>query len=254
MPFVLGPNLDEGIARAAELGFDAFELFPPNREAIDSQNIEKLCESHGIKLSTIGTGGGWVADKLSFTDPNENVRSHALDYAKSLIEAAGDLGGMAIIGSMQGRAGDQPREEAISRLADALAELGDYANKWEQVVLYEPLNRYETDLINHIGEAGELLDRIGNPGIKLLADLFHMNIEEVDSADVIRSTAKHIQHIHFVDSNRWPAGFGHTKFAPIAGALKEVQFEGYIAMEVYPLPSQDEAANASIKAFNKWFR
>ena len=254
MPFVLGPDLEQGVATAAELGYDAFELFPPNREAIDNAKIAQLCESHGIKISTVGTGGGWVADKLSFTDPDAGVRTRALDYAKSLVEAVGELGGMAIIGSMQGRAGEQPREEAIQRLADALNELGEYASKWEQVLLYEPLNRYETDLINTIGEASTLLDTMGNPNVKLLADLFHMNIEEVDSAAALRDNASNIGHIHFVDSNRWPAGFGHTKFAPIAGALKEIEFDGYVAMEVYPLPSQQEAAEASINAFNKYLK
>lgn len=254
MPFVLGPDLEQGVAQAAEMGYDALELFPPSREAIDNAKIKELCITHAIEISTVGTGGGWVADKLSFTDPDAGIRRRAIEYARSLVAAVGDLGGMAIIGSMQGRVGQQSREEAIARLSDALNELGEYARKWEQPLLYEPLNRYETDLISTLGEAGQLLDAIGNSNVKLLADLFHMNIEEVDVPDAIRAAANHIGHVHFVDSNRWPAGFGHTRFAPIAGALKEIGYDGYVAMEVFPLPTQREAAHASINAFKKWFR
>jgi len=109
-------------------------------------------------------------------------------------------------------------------------------------------------LLNTLHEASEFLDKIGDPNVKLLADLFHMNIEEADGPAAIRFAAKRVGHVHFVDSNRWPAGFGHTKFAPIAGALKEIGYEGYMAMETFPLPSPQEAGLASIKAFNKLFR
>ena len=254
MPFVLGPDLELGMAEASELGFDAFELFPPNREAIDIPRIQELCDRHEIRLSTIGTGGGWVADRLTLTDPDDGIRQRGFDYVRSLVDAAGELGGMAIVGSMQGRTGERPKSEVVKRLADALAELGDHARKWDQPLLYEPLNRYESDLLNSLPEAAEMLESLGDSNVKLLADLFHMNIEETDLAAAIRSAAPHIGHIHFVDSNRWPAGFGHTRFAPIAGALKEIEYDGYLAMEVFPRPSQREAAVASMQAFRKWFR
>ena len=253
MPFVLGPDLDQGVRLAAELGFDAFELFPPNAEAIQSEQISKLCDETGVKLSTIGTGGGWVADRLSLTSPESDVRTRAVAYIKSLVEKAGDLGGSAIIGSMQGQCGNQDRQECLRVLCDNLIELGEYAAKWNVPLLYEPLNRYETDLVNTISDTVDLFQHAGCSNVKILADLFHMNIEEVDIAAAIIAAGDQIGHIHFVDSNRWAAGYGHTDFEPIVAAIKQIELSGHIAMEVYPRPTQLDAAQKSIERFNHFF-
>ena len=82
MPFVLGPDLATGVAQAADLGYDAFELFPPTIDAIDTKAITQLCETHNIKLSTIGTGGGWVSQKLTLTNADPEARKKGLDFAR----------------------------------------------------------------------------------------------------------------------------------------------------------------------------
>lgn len=251
MPFVLGPDLERGVATAADLGYDAFELFPPKIEAIDSDAISELCEKHGIRLSTIGTGGGWVAQKLTLTDADPASRQRGIDFARTMVQVAGDLGAAAIIGSMQGRAGENDRAETLKRLGDALAELGEYAKGWDQPVFYEPLNRYETDLANTLEEASQVLDASGADNALLLADLFHMNIEETCIASAIRTHAKHIGHVHFIDSNRWPAGNGHTDFEAVVSALKEVEFDRYLAVEAFPLPDQETAAKDAMDSFRR---
>ena len=250
MPFVLGPGLDEGFQIAAELGFDAVEIFPPTLESIDSAKITELCKRHSLALSTIGTGGGAVAQGLTLTDADADVRQKAMDYIRGIIEIAGDLGGAAIIGSMQGRAGDRDKSQVRKMLGDAMAELGEFAKKWDQVLLYEPLNRYETDLVNQIGDAAQLIKDSSADNTKVLADLFHMNIEEADVVAAINENASHIGHVHFVDSNRWPAGCGHSDLDSAFNALKANQFDGYLAVESYPLPDQLTAAKNAAKAFS----
>lgn len=251
MPFVLGPDLAAGIAQAAELGYDAFELFPPTIEAIDTQAISQLCDQHQIKLSTIGTGGGWVSQKLTLTNPDPDARKKGLDFARSMIQVAGELGAAAIVGSMQGRADSNDRNETQKRLGDALAELGDFARKWDQPVFYEPLNRYETDLANTLEDAAQVLKNAGAENSFLLADLFHMNIEETCPATALRNAAPHIGHVHFVDSNRWPAGNGHTDFESIISALNDIAYDKYLAVEAFPLPDQTTAAKSAMEAFQK---
>jgi sugar phosphate isomerase/epimerase len=88
----------------------------------------------------------------------------------------------------------------------------------------------------------------------VLADLFHMNIEESNLADAIRTGGNWIDHIHFVDSNRWPAGSGHTDFDSVAAALKEIEFDGVVCAEAFPLPDSLSAAEATMQAFNRHFR
>jgi len=131
--------------------------------------------------------------------------------------------------------------------------LADYAEKLNSCILFEPLNRYETNLINTIAQSAAVLDKIGSTSIKLLADLFHMNIEEESISRTIRDYAFHIGHIHLADSNRKPAGMGHINLSEIAVALKDISYHGYLSAEALSYPDQDTAAKQTINTFNRFF-
>jgi sugar phosphate isomerase/epimerase len=88
----------------------------------------------------------------------------------------------------------------------------------------------------------------------LLADLFHMNIEEASIADGLRTAGNRVGHVHFVDSNRQAAGRGHMEYAPIAQALKDIGFDGYASAEAFPVPDSAEAARQTIETFKAVFR
>ena len=118
-------------------------------------------------------------------------------------------------------------------------------------LIYEPLNRYESNLLNRAEDAVAFLETLETDNIVFLADLFHMNIEEANIADGLRIYGRHIGHVHFVDSNRRPAGCGHMDYAPIAAALKEVGYDKYASAEAFPWPDSDAAAKATIDAFNQ---
>lgn len=253
VPFVLGPDLATAVASAANHGFPAFELFPPNLETIDIPLLKQLCDQYSIKLSTIGTGGGWVSQGLSLTDESPEKRAAAVDYIRSIIQIAADFGGAAIIGSMQGRCGQRDREATLPVLRDALGELAEEAQGCGQPLLYEPLNRYETDWFNSVMSTADFLAVNGLDNVKILADLFHMNIEEIDPPVALQSLGHRLGHVHFVDSNRRIAGMGHTDFEPIVAALKNMDYNGYLGIEAFPLPNQDTAASEAMAAHRKWF-
>ena len=84
--------------------------------------------------------------------------------------------------------------------------------------------------------------------MKLLCDLFHMNIEEVSNAATLRACGRHVGHVHFADSNRQAIGFGHTDAASVIAALKDIGFAGYLSGEILPLPDSEAAAAQTIKA------
>ena len=151
---------------------------------------------------------------------------------------------------MQGRWGEGlTREKALGWLGEALAELGDHAAKYNVPLIYEPLNRYETNLINTLAQGVEFITGFGLTNVKLLADLFHMNIEEADLPAAIRAAGKHIGHVHFADSNRSAVGGGHTVIPPIIDALREVGYTGYLSAEVFPLPGSVASAEATMTAY-----
>jgi sugar phosphate isomerase/epimerase len=87
-----------------------------------------------------------------------------------------------------------------------------------------------------------------------LADLFHMNIEESDLAAALRAGGKHIGHVHFVDSNRRPAGLGHIDYAPVVRALADIGYDGYASAEALPYPDSAAAAYQTMRTFRKLFR
>jgi sugar phosphate isomerase/epimerase len=99
-----------------------------------------------------------------------------------------------------------------------------------------------------------LLQPLSTKNVKLLPDLFHMNIEEVDSAAALRAAAGFIGHLHFVDSNRRPAGMGHIDYRPIVTALESIGYDRFASAEALPYPDSEAAARQTIESFRKYFQ
>ena len=253
-PFVFWDDLPAACRHARELGFDAIELFAPGPDAISQSDLAQLLKSHQLNLAAVGTGAGWVKHKLSLTSPEAVVRDRAIEFIRSMIDFGGVHGAPAIIGSMQGRWGDGvTKEQAFEWLRNALNELGEYAERHNVPLIYEPLNRYETNLINTVAAGVELMESLKTRNVRLLADLFHMNIEESDLAAALKLGSCWIGHVHFVDSNRRPAGLGHLHYAPISAALTSIQYDGYLSAEAFPWPDSVEAAAQTIREYRRLF-
>ena len=109
-------------------------------------------------------------------------------------------------------------------------------------------------MVNTLAAGVTLLRSLSTKNVRLLADLFHMNIEEQDLAAALRAGAGFIGHVHFVDSNRRPAGMGHIDFAPIVQALREIGYDRFASAEALPYPDPDAAARQTIEAFRRFFR
>lgn len=252
-PFVFWDGLADGCQRAASLGFDGVEIFPPAASAINKLELRELLDKHRLRLAAMGTGGGWVLQKLSLTNADAGVRTQAKSFIREIIDLAGEFEAPAIIGSMQGRwEGAVPQPQALVWLAEALEELGRHAASKGQVLLYEPLNRYETNLFNRCVEAAGFLEKLSSGNIRILADLFHMNIEERSVPDALREAAKYIGHVHFADSNRRAVGMGHTNMARVIEALNDIGYEGYLSAEILPFPDSDIAASQTIDSFKNY--
>lgn len=253
-PFVYWDGLEDACRRASEAGFDAIEIFAPGPDAVDDDQLRPLLEQHGLKVAAVGTGAGMVKHQLSLTDPDAGKRKQAADFVEQMIRFGARYQAPAIIGSMQGRwGGDVDRQTALAWLTEALEQLGGVAEQQGVLLIYEPLNRYETNLVNTVGQGVALLQMLQTDHVRLLADLFHMNIEEANLAEAIRQGGRHIGHIHFVDSNRSACGLGHMDLAPIAEAVRAVNYDGYLSVEAFPLPNADVAAEKSIEAYRRHF-
>jgi sugar phosphate isomerase/epimerase len=256
-PFVFCDDLSAGCAQAAVFGFDAVEVFPESGNAIPLSAIKAELNKNKLTLAAVGTGAGWLKHKLRLTDPDPTGRARAREFVFGIINFAGFCGAPAIVGSMQGRWDAEPaeagRERALDWLAEELRALSERSAAHGQVLFYEPLNRYETNLFNSAAAAATFLDRRQLQHVKLLCDLYHMNIEEADISAALRQVGPRLGHVHFADSNRRAIGLGHTDVAPIAMALRDIGYGGYVSAEILPLPDAATAAQQTITSFRRFF-
>jgi len=249
-PFVYWDDLPAACAKAQQLGYDAIEIFAPSAAAVDHLGLSQILADHELKLAAVGTGAGWVKHRLQLAAAEASRRVEASDFIKTIIDFGGPFRASAIIGSMQGCSGpDVDGPTALGYLAESLESLAEYAGQYTVPLIYEPLNRYETNQVNSVAQGVDLLESLSTDNVKLLCDLFHMNIEEENIADAIRLGGPHVGHVHFVDSNRRAVGMGHLDMGPIMAALKEIGYGGYLSAEALPFPNSDAAAQQTIKAF-----
>jgi sugar phosphate isomerase/epimerase len=241
-------GLEAACRAATDAGFEAIELFPAaGAAAFPAAELRRLLPAHGLAVAAVGTGAGWVKHGLHLCHPDPAERTRAREFIAGIIDSAGEFGAPAIIGSMQGRTSPAvPRAAALDLLADALDELGRRAARHAQPLLYEPLNRYETDLFNRQTAAAEWLAARGLEPVRLLGDLFHMNIEEADLAATLEALGDRLGHVHWADSNRRAVGFGHTPVQPVVAALGRIGYAGYLSAEVFPLPTAAAAARQTM--------
>ena len=252
-PFVFWNGLADACEQASALGFDAIEIFPPSADGIGRDELRALLAKHNLTVAAVGTGAGWVVKKLTLTHADPVIRETARAFIKAIVDLAAEFGAPAILGSMQGRwEGEVTRGRALGFLGEALEDLGDHAARLGVPFLYEPLNRYETNLFNRIGDTAAWLRTLRTQNVRILADLFHMNIEETDLAAAILSAGKHIGHVHYADSNRQAMGHGHTNPAPIIAALKHIGYQGHLSAEILPLPDPITAAQQTIKSIRSF--
>ena len=219
---------------AASAGFDGIELRGMGDWRGRLEDL-KVAREQGVVFSSVCL----ISDRF-IGDLDADRRREAVEHMKSLLSGIAELGGVgAITPAAFGLTSKAlppfkaPRTEDEDRrvLLDALEELGEHAYREGTLVLLEPLNRYEDHMLNRLEGAVELCKAVGRDSIKVMGDLFHMNIEEDDPGKAIRRADGYLAHVHLADSNRAHPGAGHTDFAPIFGALGDVGFDGYLAME-----------------------
>ena len=240
-------DLEANLASIAALGYDGVELAIRDPKRVDVEGLESLVNRYTLRVPAIGTGQAWGEEGLSFTDPDADIRRAAVDRIKSHIPVASRFGAVIIIGLIRGivKPGvDSP--QAVEWLIHALRECSQAARPHGIRLALEPINRYETTLINNARQGLELIERVGADNFGLLLDTFHMNIEEPVIEDSIRECGGHTFHFHVADSNRWHPGAGHLNFKSILNELFTGGYEGWVSGEFLPLPDAQTAAQQGI--------
>lgn len=240
-------DFEANVERIAALGYEGVELAIRDPRLVDADELEQVISAHGLQVPAIGTGQAWGEEGLSFTDPDPIIRRASIERIKSHVAVASRFQAVILIGLIRGivKPGvDQT--QAMDWLVEALQECSQAAQLHGIHLAFEPINRYETTLINNAAQGLELLERVGAGNIGLLLDTFHMNIEERRIEESIQACLGHIFHFHAADSNRWYPGAGHLNFKSILKALFATGYQGWVSGEFMPLPDADTSARESI--------
>jgi len=243
-------NLEDNLAKIAGWGYDGVELAIRNPTAVDADKLADLVAAHGLVVPAIGTGQAWGEEGLSYSDPDPAIRRAAVQRTLAHLPLARRLDAIVIVGLLRGvlRPGVS-RAQAMTWIAQALAECCSEAAKSGVRLALEPINRYETTLINRVAEGLELIERIGADNLGLLFDTFHADIEEPSIEASVATAGDRLFHVHVADSNRCYPGAGHLDFAGILGALQPgaLGYSGFVSGEFMPYPDADTAAQRSIE-------
>jgi len=137
---------------------------------------------------------------------------------------------------------------------DLAGEICAYAEPKGVTLILEPVNRYEIDYVNSVEEGVRLLTKAGIHNLKLMPDVFHMNIEDAKIGATLEKYIDLIGYVHLADSNRHAPGDGHLDFDDVFSALKRAKYDGWCSVEILPFPDPDTAAQRAIRYVEKYFK
>ena len=231
---VPGKSFSEKLQNAERYGYEAVEVWGtdlPSR----LNTVKAALSTSRTGISTVCSGYG--GDLLG---AERKTRETAIDGLKDRLKASAELGAIGVItvptfgkpkiSDLYPWCADvQEIEKEI--LVEECKILGRYADDVGAYVILEPLNRYETHFIRRLEQAVEVCEKVGREHVKIMADFFHMNIEEADIPSSIMKAKDYIVHVHLADSNRLLPGCGHTDFRGGFTALKEARYRNFMALE-----------------------
>lgn len=219
------------IHRLASLGYDAVELGAelPLAEASEARD---LIGDAGLSVSSICPS--FTAERdLSHPDPE--VRGNAVRYLRQVADLAAAVGAPLIIVAPTAFLRTRPvasEAEEWSLAVESIRAAGEHAASVDVSLTLECWNRYGTFLLNRLEQAVRLWRETGLPNGGVLADTYHMNIEERSLPEAIRTAGTLINHVHLSDSNRAAPGLGHVDFAQVLRALLDIAYPGYLTFEL----------------------
>ena len=238
--------LEKTLQRLQKYGYDGVEL-KGEPELYHPEEVKALCQKYGLEVFSIAGIYPWPTQDRDLASPDVKVRKRAVDYLKSCIDLASQVGASLVIvvpsavGKVNPEEKIQNEEEWIQAkelewgyAVQSVRIAAEYAHSREIFLAIEPINRYETFLVNTAEEGLKFVEEVNSPAVKIHLDAFHMNIEESDLAKAIRRCGQLLVNFHVADSNRQAVGEGHIDFGAIIRALKEIHYQGPLTLE--PLP------------------
>ena len=237
------------LTKVKNMGYDIIEIAVEDTSIIDWELIKAIAEDLDLKITISGAFG--TERDISSTEPE--YRKLGKKYIIDCIKIAENVGSPIFGGPVYSAVGktrlvsDEQKKQEREWCVETLIEIGKIAADYGVVVGLEPLNRFETDMVNTVDQALSIVNEVSSPNLKIVLDTFHSNIEEKDIPDSIRKIGKELLcHVQGNESDRGTPGTGHLEWEGIKEALNEIEYDGAVVIETFGQPSKELARAACI--------
>jgi sugar phosphate isomerase/epimerase len=215
-------------------GYDAVELQIADPAGFDEPRVRRSLDAVGYTMCALQTGSTYSSRGNCLCTPDDAVRRRTVALLRSFVDLAARWNAVIVFGSLQGRLRDEPdRAAGAARIRDCIRDVGQYASEKNVTVAFEPVNHGEIGFHNTIADVAELVRGLGLPGLRMMVDTFHMNIEEKDMLAPLAGIRDILAHVHLSETNRDVLGEGHWPTAAMLAELDRIGYGGYCSVGVY---------------------
>lgn len=253
-----GDTFHEKMETALAYGYEGVELrlFEQDTTKEDVQDIINTFKSTGVKPSSLLFTG----DALRKTLNSAEVLKEKCAHAERALQLAAQFDCPALICPECGPQNPlpmfnhpkRPTQQEQDMVLEYVRHTDEYATKTGARALIEPINRYETHFWYSLDDAAETLDAVNARSVGLLADFFHMSLEESDIPAALRKHGHRLRHVHLGDNNRMLPGQGYTDFISGIRVLQEIGYTGFMALECGIKGETAEQLPACAKRLKDW--
>lgn len=247
-PILLTGSVQENLAKAKELGYEAIEVHTRPDVVWDYEAINEQMARDEMRIAAIITGRLNTESKCSLIDDRPYVVEAAMKGMYQYIDMAQKLHSNIVLGWVKGNVPPHGnRETYLARLAHNLRPLAEYAGEREVKIFAEVINRYEVNIFTNAAETMQFIMEWNLENVYVHLDTFHMNIEETNPYDAIRLCKGKLGYFHIADNTRSYPGSGQICFAPILKTLEEIGYDGYLSVECLPGEDNEETARKALR-------
>ncbi len=239
---------EELFPRIREMGFGLVELPIEDPGLIDVDRVRSLLDENGLKAVVCGAFG----PGRDLTHPEAAVRQESLGYIERCLDICSGVGAAFFAGPMYSQVGKvrqlspEDRQKDWDMAVDGIRQAAEMAAARDLSLAIEPLNRFESDLVNTAADAVRMVNDIGHPAARVMLDSFHMTIEEEDLEAAILHAGDQLLHVQVSENHRGIPGTGLTDWAAFARGLKGANYRGAVVIESFTPENRDLAAAVCI--------
>ncbi|MBL7224340.1 MAG: sugar phosphate isomerase/epimerase [Candidatus Brocadiae bacterium] len=234
------------VKKVAEMGFEGVEVPFNDLSVLDAKATRHALESCKMGMTACCV----MMPGTSLCSTKAEERNAGVERIKKMVDITAEMGGDTVAGPIYTPVGQLTGKARTADewkwCRDGFRAASEHAEKAKIDLAIEPLNRFETYVLNTVGDATKLCQEVNHPRLKVQADTFHGNIEEKDTAAAIRACGPFLGHFHASESDRGVPGTGQVRWGEVFAALHDIGYDRWVTIESFATGIVDLCAAACI--------